>query len=476
MSGSTSVPSPTFGPTGFIAPLESAILDGALADIGAAFGGNLNPAKETPQGQLASSLTAIVGDKNDQFLLLTQGVDPALAAGRMQDGIGRIYFIERNPAQPTVVQATCSGIVDVLIPTGSLAKAVDGSVYQCLQGGNVTADGTVVLPFANLTAGPIPCPAGTLSTIYRSIDGWDTITNVFDGVLGNDVESRQAFEIRRQQSLSKNAVGSIPAVQGSVLGVPGILDAYTTDNATLVDVTLDGVVIRSRSLYVCVAGGDPAAVARAIWLKKMPGCPMSGNTTQTVLDTNSLYSPPNPSYQITFQTAIPQQFYFVVRVANTAAVPSDALQQIQAVILLAFAGSDGGPRARIGATVFASRFYTGVEALGNWAEIINIKIGSTGAPKAVFAASISGTVMTVTALSAGVIGVGQTIQGAGIASNITIVSLGSGSGGTGTYNLSLPQTIAPEQIQSVLPDLDFVNVGIAHVPVLAAPDIVLSLV
>lgn len=476
MSGTTSVPQPAFGPAGFLLPTESDILTGVQGDITAAFGGNLNPALETPQGQIASSVAAIISDCNDQFLALTQGVDPALASGRMQDGIGRIYFIERNPAAATVVQAVCSGIVNVVIPAGALAKALDGNIYSCVQSGIISADGTVTLPFACLTTGAIPCPAASLSTIYRTIVGWDSITNPFDGVLGRETETRREFEARRQQSLSKNAVGSIPAVQGSVLGVPNILDAYTTDNSAGVPVFIDGVTLQPNSLYVCVAGGDPAAVARAIWLKKMPGCALSGNTSQTVLDTNSRYSPPYPSYNITYQTAIPQQFYFIIRITNSSLVPSDALTQIQNTILSGFAGIDGGPRARIGSTVYASRFYTGIAVLGSWAEIISIKIGSTGAPNAVFAASISGTVMNVTAISSGVIGIGQTISGVNVPANVTITSFGSGSGGTGTYNISLPQSITTEQIVSVIPTLDTVSVGIAHVPVLSTADIVLILV
>lgn len=476
MTGSTSVPPPTFGPTGFVAPAEADVLVGTQADMNAAFGGNMNPALETPQGQLASSLTAIIADKNDKFLLLTQGVDPALADGRMQDGIGRIYFITRNPAQPTTVQALCTGLPNVSIPTGALAKATDGNIYTCQFGGTIGADGTVTLPFACLTTGPIPCPATSLNTVYRSQAGWDSVTNGADGVLGNSVETRRQFELRRQASLSKNASGSLPAVQGAVLGVPNILDAYTTDNTTGAPIVQDGVTIGSRALFVCVAGGDPQAVATAIWTKKMPGCPMAGNTTQTVLDTNSGYSAPFPSYNITFQTARPQTFVFTVRVTNSPQVPSDAASQIQNVILLAFAGADGGSRARIGSTVYASRYYSGVALLGAWAEIISIKMGSTGTPKATFAASIAGTVMTVTAISFGVIGLGQTIVASGVPDAITVLSFGTGSGGTGTYNISLPQTVASEQMNTVLADLDTIQVGIAHVPVLSAANIALVLV
>ena len=479
MSGTTSVPQPSFGANGFVIPAESDILTGVQSDINSAFNNTLNFAttdgsqvNATPQSQLATSFTAVIGDKDQQFLLLTQNVDPSYSSGRMQDAIGRIYFISRNPALPTVVSCLCTGIVNVLIPTGATAKAIDGNIYQCVSGGLIGISGSVTLTFSCTVTGPITCPANSLNTIYQQVTGWDSITNPADGVVGNNVESAKEFELRRSASVAKNSVGSIPAVQGSVLNVPNILDAYTTDNSGAGNVVSDGVTIPPGALYVCVAGGDPNVVAQAIWTKKAPGTRMAGNTTVTVFDTNSGYSPPYPQYAITFQTAAAQTFVFTVTLTNSAQVPSTVVTQVQTAILAAFAGSDGGPRARIASTVYASRFYSGIAALGNWVEIVSIKIGSTGAPKATFTASINGAVMTVTAISQGVIGLKQTLEGANIAPNIQILSFGTGSGGTGTYNLTLPQGVVSSQIfQSVFADLDTAPVGIAHIPVLSASDI-----
>src|SRR5713226_6062534 len=105
----TSVPRPTFGDKGFVAPVEADVLAGVQADVDAAFGGGLNPGLYTPQGQLASSEAAIIGDSNAMFLWFCSQVDPAYSSGRMQDAIARIYFIERIPGQPTVVTARCLG-------------------------------------------------------------------------------------------------------------------------------------------------------------------------------------------------------------------------------------------------------------------------------------------------------------------------------------------------------------------------------
>jgi hypothetical protein len=476
MSGSSSVPEPTFGPLGYIIPNEPDILTGVQADLNAAFGGNLNPALETPQGQVASTSTAIIGDRNDQFLALTRGVDPAYSDGRMQDGIARIYFIERNPALPTTTFLTCTGLVGASIPVGALVTAQDGNFYAASVSGSFGPSGVITLPFACTVNGPIACPASSDWTIFRTIPGWDSAISETDGVIGNLVETRVAFEARRQASVAKNARNTLTSVQGAVLGVPNILDAYTTMNSTAAPVTLDGVVIPAHSLYVCVAGGDPQAVAEAIFSKIPPGPGMAGNTTQTVLDTQAGYVPPLPSYLISFQTAVAQEFIFLVRIAASTAVPSDALQQIQAVIIAAFAGADGGPRARIGSTVYAGRFYCAVAALGTWAQVISIKIGSTASPDAAFTGAISGTVLTVSAVASGALDVGQQVTAATVTSGTYITSLGTGTGGTGTYNVSVSQTVSSTSMVGVAAVLDAVAVGVAHVPVLDAGGIVVTLV
>jgi hypothetical protein len=477
MSGTTSVPQPSFGTRGFVPPSEQDILAGIIADIQAAFGGRLNFANlETPQGQLASSFTAIVGDKDSQFALLANSVDPAYAFGRMQDAIGRIYFLSRTQAEPTTVQARCTGQAGAVIPTGAIAQAQDGTLYACTEGGQFDSSGSMVLPFEATVTGPVVCPAGSLSIIYQVVAGWDRITNDADGVVGNDIETRTAFELRRSASVAINAQSTVSTIQAAVLNVEAVLDAYTTENPTGSPVVNDGVTLPAHSMYCCVAGGDPQAVAQAIWSKKPPGCDMAGNHTEVVFDENSGYQAPLPSYNITFQVAIPQTFVVLVQLRNSPAVPGGVQALVAQAVLAAFNGTDGGQRARIGSEVFASRFYCGVAALGPWCEIVAIYLGSTRAASSNFTASIAGTVLTVTAVASGALAVGQTIIAPNVPDGVQIVSVGTGAGGTGTYNINLPQTVASEAMQGVVANLNSVVVGIAHVPVLGPNNVIVQLV
>ena len=197
MSYTSAVPIPTFGPTGFVVPDESAILTGIQADQNAAFQNELNPALETPQGQLASSQTAILGDNNDTFLLYTNLVDPALSSGRMQDAIARIYFLTRNAAQSTVIQVVCTGLSGTTIGLGALVVDTNQNIYACTEAGQIGSGGTVTLSFANQQTGPLPVPVSNGISIYQTIFGWDSVT-CSSGVLGSVVESAPQFELRRQ--------------------------------------------------------------------------------------------------------------------------------------------------------------------------------------------------------------------------------------------------------------------------------------
>jgi hypothetical protein len=61
----------------------------------------------------------------------------------------------------------------------------------------------------------------------------------------------------------------------------------------------------------------------------------------------------------------------------------------------------------------------------------------SGSSSAVVTGSISGSTMTVTAVTSGTLAVGQKITGTGVSAGTRISALGSGSGGTGTYTVTV---------------------------------------
>ena len=377
---STQVPKIRFTQTGVEIPDESVILDGALADIDRAFGGGMNKSLSSPQGQLAQSLTAIIGDKNSQILEVCNQIDPERNDGRWQDAIGNIYFMRRKPGRGTVVQATCSGIVGTVIPAGSLARDASGHMYESLDAAVIGEDGTVVAQFQNREHGPIPCPVNSLTRIYSTVTGWERIDNESAGTLGALQENRFEFEQRRRDSVALGGQGSVESLRAALLAIDGVSDVYVTDNPTssAVQRGATNYSIDRNSLYVAIIGGSAEDIARTIHRRKSAGCGMAGSVEHTI-EIRDGYAPPYPKYTYRWEVPSTVPIYFKVSIVNDDRLPGDIVTRIRESVISEFSGMRNGPRASIGSTVSSGRYYSGVYGISNMVHINSITVGKTAA-------------------------------------------------------------------------------------------------
>ena len=375
---SSAVPKIKFTAAGLVIPAETDVLAGVQADMNAAFGGGLNPALETPQGQLASSQAAVIADKNNEIATVVNQVDPQYAADRFQDAIGRIYFLTRKPATPTAVTATLMGLAGTVIPAGTLAQDTSGNTYAASGAATISIAGTVDAEFQNIENGPTPCAAGTLTQVYQAVPGWDAINNVADGTMGQDVESRADFEYRRKNSVALNGKGTPTAIYAEVFALTDVLDVYVKDNPSG-DTVLTGSTnypLLPHSVYVAVVGGTDADIAAAIWRKKDTGCDYNGNTSVVVTDASG-YNYPQPTYVVKFERPAALPVKFAVQLVNDSSLPSNIVQLVQNAIIARFNGADGTTRERMGSLILASRYYGAVVSVAPNVSLISVLIGTS---------------------------------------------------------------------------------------------------
>lgn len=388
----TNVPTLTWTDDGITLPEPDAILNGFIQDVQNAFpdavlyDSNGKFLLSTPWGQLITSWAAVVLDKNNQIAFYANQVDPSYAMGRMQDGIGRIYFIERRPATYTEVVGLCRGGVSVLIPKGTYVADSANNKYRAKQDYTIGDDGTVNVTFICETKGAIECPANSLS-MYEIITGWDSVSNPKAGVVGRNLESQQQFEQRRRQSVAGNSVNSVDSIMSALLtltdanGNPVCQDVYVTENNLSEGITNGSVFLKPHSIYICVAALDSQEneqfIAKTIWNKKPPGCAMTGDKVVTIEDDSGLYSTA-PTYKITYSYAVSVPIFFQIVMARSQDQPKNAADQIKNAVYNAFTGEDGSIRPRIGSRILASDFFRPVLAIGNWARVISIQIARDG--------------------------------------------------------------------------------------------------
>lgn len=366
-------------PTGVVVPESVDVRQGILEDMNEAFGGDLDiTTPSTPQAYLSDKLTDNIRDSNAAIAYMVSQMDPATSEGRMQDGIARIYYLERKPATSSVVQALCTGQLGATIPLGSLAQDDEGNLWQSTAEAVFPVSGQVTVQFACVLTGPISLGIGQLTRIAQLVPGWDAVTNLGAATAGSNMESRAAFEARRRESVARNAHGTPAAIRSAVWDVEGVIDVFAYDNYTnaVLPYGSTSYPIAPHSIYIAVIGGEAQAIADAIFSKKDLGCGMNGNTSVTVQDTDG-YSFPYPSYQIQFEIPASLPAKFLVQLVNNPGLPPDIVAQVKSRVLATFVGSDGSQRARIGGTIFASSYYAGVASIASTVAIVQIKVGDT---------------------------------------------------------------------------------------------------
>jgi hypothetical protein len=220
----------------------------------------------------------------------------------------------------------------------------------------------------------------TLTQLYQTVPGWDTVTNSAAGILGSNVESSQAFELRRQNSVALNSHGTADAIFANVYAVAGVLDCYVIDNPSgnTVDYGPTNYPLAPHSIYVAVVGGSPSAIAQAIWNAKDGGCNYNGNTTEIVYDTR--YAAPQPAYAVTFEIPSPVPVYFAVTVTNAAALPSNYATLIQNAIIAQFNGENGNTPAGIASLILALSYTGAIFAAVPGLSLVSIFVGLTASP------------------------------------------------------------------------------------------------
>lgn len=80
-------------------------------------------------------------------------------------------------------------------------------------------------------------------------------------------------------------------------------------------------------------------------------------------------------------------------------------------------------------------------------------VGYTPGTPFIGTGSITGNVMTITAVTSGTIVLGQDITGTGVTARTIITGFGTGAGGTGTYTVNFSQTVASTTLTCTLPGL-----------------------
>lgn len=248
------------------------------------FGEDLDVTPETPQGRLIELDTRMRSEVLQCAATLANIINPNLAYGIFLDSIAALTGCYRRQATRSEVMATLGGTPGTTIPANSLATNEDYSkVFVLSQSVMLDENGTATARFYSQEYGEVQLAAGELNTIKTGVIGWETITNSGAATIGKSRETDSELKERRVDTLFKGR-SFIGDIKSWLLKIDGVKSVDIYNNYKLNPVTVKGVTIDPKSVFICVYGGSDQEIGKALHMANSPGCGFMGNTTVTVTD------------------------------------------------------------------------------------------------------------------------------------------------------------------------------------------------
>ena len=370
------IPKPTITDKGIIAPTSDEVLQGLWDVFIAAFGTDINQSLNTPQGQLSTSLTATLRDRDDQMIQLMNQVDPQYAMGIWQDAIAQLYFLTRQGATRSRAQVIFYGLAGSIIPLGFRIQDQAGNIWTTTSQVTIQTNGEAIAIVECSVIGAVIAQPDSITQIVEALAGVDRVTNPSAAITGRTAESKEDFEARRSESVAANAKNTDSAVRGAVANIPEVIDVYVKSNplATTQNTGSTNYPIDRNSILVSVVGGDDQELAWKILVKAGSGCGFVGNTTVTVTDNDALAIDP-PQYVIKFLRPTTTTVKFKVTLADVTKMSLQDENAIKNSILNAL--QSGRARARIAQNLRAVQYVVPVSGATDL-ELISIEVSTDG--------------------------------------------------------------------------------------------------
>lgn len=277
-SFTSNVPVPSVDATGCHIPAFADIYAGVIADYQGIYGSDVVLTPDTQDGQYLGILAKAFYDYGTAFLAAVNAFSPTTAQGTGLSSIVKLNGITRKVASSSTVDITNVGQPGVTV-TGPQVRDPAGNLWT-MPDFTFPFSGAIVVTATCAVLGANPAPAGTEWTIATPQYGWASVSNASDAALGAPVESDPQLRVRQSQSVALPSQTVLDGIVADLEALPGVAAVVPYENDTDV---VDANGIPAHGTAFVVEGGDAAAIASVIALKKTQGSPTYGTATQTVL-------------------------------------------------------------------------------------------------------------------------------------------------------------------------------------------------
>lgn len=275
--------------TGVIVPDTATLLSDVESEWTGVLGAGLNTDSSTPQGIIiASDVAARSAVVNNNAALANQ-INPNEAGGVFLDAICALTGLSReSDTYTTVDNVVLAGVQGSPIAAGTqvktpLVNGVGGDTFALASAVTLdTVTGQAVGTYVAMVSGAVPCPAGAFQ-IVTPVLGLETVTNPATATPGTLEQSDEALRALRRNTLALQGNSTMAAITSAIWDIPGVIGLQDLENVGAAQ-TISGVAMQSKSVWVCVDGGTPLAIATALLNSKSSGSNWNGAQSLTVIE------------------------------------------------------------------------------------------------------------------------------------------------------------------------------------------------
>ncbi|QDP56512.1 MAG: putative baseplate protein J [Prokaryotic dsDNA virus sp.] len=288
---------------------------------------NLDPS--SPDGLKLASDAEIFANLDELAQKAYNSKDPNKAKDVDLNILCSLTGTTRSEGTPSSVTLTLTGVNGTVVQAGKIVESVsDGSQWTIdsdvtITGGTATATATCT------TNGATPASIGTITKIVNTVGGWQSVTNPTVATLGTNRQSDSLLRVERRRSVARPGNNQLDSITGELFDVEGVRRVRVYENYTSVT---DENGLTQHSVAPIIDGGADADIAKAIFIKKNPGCDLYiAGTPVTVEGVYDRY--PNNATTITFSRPIYVDMMLIINITDDGSLPVDVEDLIKAAII-----------------------------------------------------------------------------------------------------------------------------------------------
>ncbi|KKZ19038.1 bacteriophage protein [Serratia marcescens] len=281
--------SATVTPQGISAPDYQTILDKLTGYFQQIYGQDVYLASDSKDGQLLALFAQAISDTNDAIIAAYNSFSPATSGGGALSSNVKINGITREPTTRSTVDLVLTGQVGITITNGS-ARDANNVTWNLPAMVTLDVHGQALVTALCAVEGAVVAAPGTITTMNTPTRGWQSVNNPGSAAVGQPVETDSQLRARQQQSVALPSRTVLSGIVGAVATLDDVVRYRGCENDTGVP---DANGLPPHSISLVVDGGDAAAIAATISLKKTPGAATYGTTTEIVADDYGIPHPIN---------------------------------------------------------------------------------------------------------------------------------------------------------------------------------------